>query len=468
MNDNMSTIEALRSLNQDTKADVYIVGGFVRDFIRGVVNDDLDIVICNLPIKQIKEYLSKIGVFKPVTLSKTNDQFCINIYLFRTHCDETTAQISLPRRGKTQIPSHKNTLAEDVKFRDFTMNAMYLPIDYKSVADVVDMREGKFSIDSGIIIPNGDAYERIKESPIRMLRAVSLASRIGFELHDSLKRAIFELASLLLACPVDVQRIEVNKILLSKKPSKYILLMYDLGLLEVVMPELYRCCGVTQDRRHHKYDVFKHCVKACDNTDPDLILRLAALLHDLGKPECRAVIPDGRITFHKHEIASTRLTYKLLTRMNYENDIKNKVTKLVRLHMYHYVEEFTDAAVRRLISRVGLVESDLACLEKFPLFMLRIADRLGNGYKKQEVTQRQLDFQTRVKRLFKESNVYTVKDLKISGKDLMEVYRLSPGPIIGKILKNLLNKVLEDPGNNTKAKLLKLSLDMILVPTELR
>lgn len=457
----METLDALRQLHRDTTADVYIVGGFVRDLLRRKGNDDLDIVVCNLPIQRVRKYLDNLGTFKKVTIAKTNDVFDVNIYLFRTYDDTTTAQLALPRKGVKQLAHHKNTLKQDAKHRDFTINAMYLPVDYKSRADIIDTSHGKLGIKSRTIVANGNPYARIKESPIRMLRAISLAARTGYRLHKDLKKAISERVGLLTSCPADAIRKEVNKILLSKKPSRYIRLMYKLGILKVVMPELNACYGVPQNKRYHMHDVFGHCLCACDNIDPDLVLRLTALFHDLGKPAARAVADDGRATFYKHEIGSTRLAYTLMTRLGYETKIKNEVSKLIRLHMYHYTSEFTDAAVRRLISRIGVTSKDLQNIGEFPLFKLRIADRMGKGYGVIQITKRQLDFEARLVRLFKESKAYSIKDLKINGRDLMSVFRLDPGPLVGEILESLLDKVLENPSVNERSQLLKLAIDCI-------
>lgn len=455
------TIDILKLLQKSTAAYVYIVGGFVRDLLRGKTNNDLDIVVLGLPVKDLKSFLSKYGVFKEVTLAQTNESLRTAIYLFKAHNDDLTAQISFPRRGKLEIAHHENTLKQDVKVRDFTINSLYLPIDYKSVTDVIDLSGGGVDIQRKIIKANGDPYAVIEASPIRMLRAVSLACRSGYVIHKGLKIAISERTALINKCPPDTIRLELNKILLSENPSRGFKLLYNLGLLKVVMPQLHACYGVTQSSKHHKYDVFGHCIKACDHTAANLTLRLAALLHDIGKPRARRIHENGNITFHNHEIIGAGLAETLLSKLNYDINLKKQVCDLIRLHMYYYTHDFTDAAVRRFVVSIGITEEDIDNISMYPLFQLRMADRLGNGFKKQAVTPRQLELEARIVKCFGDRNTFTVKELAINGSDIMRFCSVSPGPLVGKTLNYLLDKVLEDPSVNNKEDLINLAWNKV-------
>ena len=219
----MNTIETLQKLDKETTAKVYIVGGFVRDYLRNKNNNDLDIVIRKLSLKKIKKFLTNYGKVKNVVLTKTNDKFAVNILLFKAHDDLwVEAQITLPRKGKNQTCDLHNTLEQDVKFRDFRINSMYLPINYKSKKDIIDLVGGKNDINTRIICSNGSPTERIKESPIRMLRAVSLASRTNYIITPNLWRSIKINAHLIKRVPVEAIRVEFNKILMCKNPSKYL------------------------------------------------------------------------------------------------------------------------------------------------------------------------------------------------------------------------------------------------------
>lgn len=457
----LTTIEVLCLLQESTAADVYIVGGFVRDLLRGKTNDDLDIVIRGLPLESLKSFLLNYGVFTEVSLSQTNDTLKTSIYLFRSHEDNLTAQISFPRRGKLEIAHHDNVLEQDVKVRDFTINSLYLPINYKSAADVVDLSNGVAAIKQRVIISNGDPYAIIEASPIRMLRAVSLACRLGYVIHKSLKIAISERINLIKKCPQDAIRSELNKILLSNNPSRGFRLLHALGLLKIVMPQLHACYGVTQNNKYHMYDVFEHCIKACDHTAANLALRLAALLHDIGKPRAKRIHENGKITFHNHEIIGAGQAEDLLSKLNYDIKLKKQVCDLIRLHMYYYTHEFTDAAVRRFIASIGITKEDIDNISMYPLFQLRMADRLGNGFKKNAITPRQLELEARIVKCFRNHNTFTVKELAINGKDLMSFYKVRPGPLVGKTLNYLLDKVLEDPSLNNKEDLINLSYDIL-------
>ncbi len=458
----MNTLQVLQRLNNETKAEVYIVGGYVRDLLRNKKNDDLDIVIRGLSLKNIKKFLIKYGLVKEINLIKTSNIFSINIMLFKAFGDVTEAQISLPRRGKKQIPDSHNTLRQDSKFRDFKINAMYLPICAKSKRDVIDIVNGKADIANRKITSNGSAVERIKESPIRMLRVISLAARMNYTIDSIILRAITSHSNLILRCPVEAIRKHFNRILLSKKPSKYLRILVKTGLMRYISPELNNCVESQQDKRYHKFDVFTHLIYTCDNSEKgNLVLRLAGLLHDIGKPDTRRVIKvhgkANKITFYKHEIVSTKLAMGFLRRLKYDNDFSKEVLTLIKYHMYHYTREWTDGAVRKFIKHLD-IPSELLTEENissFPLFKLREAERKGNGYKTIGVTERQKDFEKRLISVYKNGQCLNIRDLNINGNILMKMFNLSTGVKIGKILEHLLSIVIEDPDKNTEVELLK-------------
>ena len=463
----MNTIQVLQRLDNETKAEVFFVGGYVRDLLRNKSNTDLDIVVRGLSIRNIKKFLARYGKVKEVNLAKTNDHFSINILLFKASNDTFEAQISLPRRGKKQIPDSHNTLRQDVRFRDFKINAMYLSINYKTKEDIIDLVGGKDDTVSRRITANGSAVGRIKESPIRMIRAVSLAARTGYAIDEEIIEAIQANASIINKIPVEMIKKEFNNIIMSEKPSKYLRLLNKTGLLKHIAPELYDCVGVTQDNRYHKYDVFTHLIYSCDNCEFDLVLRLAGLLHDIGKPSTRKEINDPhggiRVTFHKHEMASVKLARTFLRRLKYDNEVTKAVLSLVKLHMYHFTRDWTDSAVRKFIKRADIGEEYMAedKIGYFPLFKLRAAERMGNGLKGIPVTDRQKDFEKKIVNIFQESHVLDISDLDINGNVLMETFNIKPGEVVGKILKYLLEQVLENPKLNTRLELLKTATEFI-------
>ncbi len=462
----MNTIQALQALQKETKAEVYLVGGFVRDLLRKKNNTDFDVVVRNLPMNAIEGFLKKYGRVKKVNMAVVNDKFGVSIMLFRAFDDDMEAQISLPRRGKMQIPATHNTLKQDARFRDFRINAMYLPVNYSGRKQVIDLVSGKEDIKKRLIRANGSPNERIKESPIRMLRAISLASRTNYRIHPELMKAIKNNAQLIERAPVEAIRAELNKIIMSKRPSKYFILLLKVGLLEYVLPELNYCVNVNQDAQYHKYDVFTHLIYAVDNSEPDLVLRWAALLHDIGKPATRKEIKNGggvRVTFHKHEVVSVRLARAFLKRLRFDGETARQILNLVKFHMFHYTRDWTNAAVRKFIRRVGMDDFYMTekNIGKFPLFKLRAAERLGNGLKDVAVTERQKDFEARILEVYRESKVTDIKDLEVNGSVIMETFNIPPGVEVGLILKHLLDKVLERPELNNRLELLKLATEYL-------
>jgi len=455
----MNTIEVLQKLDKETRAEVYLVGGFVRDYLLGKNNDDLDTVVRNLSIKRISDFLKKYGKVKFVRLSKVENSFDIELLLFKAHDDRMSAQIKLPTRGKTQIQSYKNTLRQDSAHRDFTINALYLPINAKKKEEIIDYVGGLKDIAHNRIVAVGNAMDRIREHPIRILRAVALAARTGFKIDEDLLFAIkhYTRRGLLDKVHADNIRVNFNHIILSNKPSKYLKLMHVLGILKVIMPELDDCVGVKQDKRYHKWDVFHHCIFTCDNLEPELSIRLGGLLHDIGKPSTKVITKEKGITFHKHEMAGVKIAKKTITRLGYSNIIKKEVLKLVRLHMYHYTREYSDGAIRRFIRKAGITKEDVKNLSKFPLFKLRAAERLGNGFKTLAVTAKQKDFEERIIKIFEEDCALRVSDLVINGKDIITIFKLEQSPKIGHVQKHLLEKVLDNNNLNNRIDLIRLA-----------
>jgi putative nucleotidyltransferase with HDIG domain len=466
----MNTVQVLQKMDRETKAEVFIVGGFVRDFLRRKNNEDLDIVIRGMSFHTIKKYLKRFGKVKEVKLAKTNDSFTIKILLFKASSRDYEAQISLPRRRDRRrrmlIPASHNTLKQDVKTRDFKINCLYLPINYKSRKDVIDIVGGKDDIVARRITANGSSAERIRESPIRMMRAISLAARTGYTLDRDVVNAIQENKHLLDKVPAEAIRTEFDKILLSKKPSRFIRLLFRTGLLSRFAPEIANCSGVQQDKKYHKFDVFTHLLYSVDNCEKNHSIRLAALLHDVGKAETRRVIRNGgeeRTTFHKHEMVSVKLAREFMRRLKYDKAKTEEVLDLVKHHMYHYTRDWNDATVRKFIKKAGISENYINSgkISEFPLFKLRAAERLGSGFKTIAVTDRQRDFERRIVEVYRESKGLDIKDLAVNGHKLMEMFNLGQGKQIGSILKFLLDRVLENPDLNNELDLLKLATEYI-------
>lgn len=469
----MTMIRVLRKLEQEG-GEVFIVGGFVRDYLRNKVNTDLDIVVRKLPIKEIKRVLKKYGKVKEVNLSKVSASIDINILLFKIQGYNVEAQISLPKKGINVMADMNNTLRQDAETRDFKINALYLPIGYKSKKDVIDMVGGRNDIDNKMITSNGDPIQRFMESPIRMMRAISLSARTGYKIEEDILKAITKMAYLIKTVPMEAIRNEFTKILLSKKPSTHLKILRDVGLLELITPELDACVEVTQDKRFHKYDVFEHMIYTCDFTEAEIVLRLAGLLHDLGKVKTRAerVDPETdmiRISFHKHEVVGQNLARDLLRRLKYNNEIVKKVVDLIKNHMYYYTHDWSNSAIRKFIKRVGLTSEYINedKIGTFPLFQLRASERKGAGPKREiAVTEHQKHLQRRILELYKESSALDVVELDIDGNDIMILSGMGPGKYVGQVLNFLLERVLEDPKLNNRKTLIGLATQYVATQTK--
>lgn len=460
----MKTIAALQKLEKDTKhkykTEVFITGGYVRDLLRRKSNKDLDIVVRNMNIEEVKKYLEKYGKVKEITIHNVKGVQPVKILLFKTNDDDFDTQISIIKKSGKK--SNKSiSLKQDSNNRDFTINAMYLPINNISPKKVIDFWGGKNDIQARQILSIGSAKSKFIKSPIRILRAFSLMARTRYSISHHVRSAISECAYLLKKLPGEVIRAELEEILLSHKPSIQLKLMQKLGILKIILPELDKCISCEQDKRYHKYNVFHHLVYSCDNIESDIILRLSVLLHDIGKSIVRNEI-DGKITFYKHEVVGAKMAGIILERLKYDTKTIEKVTHLIRMHMYHYTREYTDVGVRRFINNAGVTKSDIENIGNFPLFRIRRAERLGNGLKKLGVTNKQKDFENRIVKIYKESSGLTIKDLAINGNEIMALFKIKPSKNVGKILKYLLELVLEDPVINSKKALLHYALDYFL------
>ncbi len=333
------------------------------------------------------------------------------------------------------------SLREDLARRDFTINALALGLDGR----VLDPYGGVGDLARRVIRAVGDPNDRFAEDALRMMRAVRLAAELGFELQPATARAVRANARLLSRIAIERVREEFDRCLLSPDPARALELLRTLGLLEHIIPELLEGVQFEQNE-HHAYTVWEHTLIALASVPPVLRLRLAALLHDAAKPRTLS-IEDGRRHFFNHEKVGAEMAGRILERLRYDRGTTAKVVHLVRSHMaLHWQPEMKDAAVRRLINRVGPENiSDL--------LYLRRADRRAAGTKEGPISLGTAALLVRIERIMKEDQAFTIQDLAIDGTDVMRVGKLPPGPQVGLILKRLLEEVLEDPGLNDRARL---------------
>lgn len=403
----------------------HVVGGAVRDHCLGQEISDWDVATSARP-KEIKSLFEDIRHFSlkhdTVTLVSSDLQ-----------CEVTTF------RG---AEGEGHTIEEDLRYRDFTINAMAYDT---AEGRMIDLHGGRKDICRRLIRTVGDPKERFREDPARLLRAVRFATELQYKIDFNTLQAISVMAETLEGVAQERIRAELLKILTSEKPSIGFNLMRKTGLLQWVLPELLEGYRRKQDASH-RFTIYKHIMETMDHADPDPILRLTALFHDIGKPRMRKKI-DGTFRFIGHEKASADMTKKIMARLKFSNGVISEVTNLVAHHMdaVGYHKGWRDNALRRLMRRVGPENMD-----RFLLF--RRADILAHGPDEEKMALF-LSFKKRVEEVRKRPVAVRSRDLAIDGCRVMDVLGLSQGPEVGKVLEQLLETVTDHPEWNTKERL---------------
>ena len=416
----------------------YFVGGAVRDRLLGQPAADWDAATDARPEEVMK-------LFR--TVIPTGVQHGTVTVRWRGKSIETTTfRIDGDYRDGRRPESVRFTadLLEDLSRRDFTINGM--AVDPAS-GEVVDPFCGRKDLADGQVRAIGTPAARFGEDGLRPLRAVRFACRFGFAIENATLQAIPEAMDRFRQVSAERVREEWSKILLSKKPSYGIRLLEQTGLLAEFLPELASCRGVGQGGPH-RFDVLDHQAYACDAAPVELSLRLAAVLHDIGKPARRVEGNDGDLSFYGHDQESARLAELVLRRLKYPNSLIAEVTHLVRHHMFDYSSDWTDAAVRRFVNRVGM---DMIK----PLAALRLADTSGMSGIPAD-PRRVMPLLDRVAELKAKDQAFGLKDLAIGGKELLEL-GWPKGPSMGLALSELLEAVLDDPELNKPDRLLAIA-----------
>ena len=421
--------------------EAYIVGGCVRDLLMKKEPHDWDITT-NAQPKQI------LGVFKTAKYENDFGTVLLPIRAIAAPGEDKgkladVVEITTYRseqgysdRRHPDTVRFETELDKDLERRDFTINSLALN---PANNEVVDLFGGQKDIKLKIIRAVGEPSDRFKEDALRMMRAIRFSAQLGFELEPKTQRAIVKLAGSIKFVSAERIRDELIKILASSKPAEGIMLLHECKLLQYILPELEQGVGVDQSR-HHIYPVFKHNVLALQNCpNKNWPVRLAALFHDIAKPKTHKII-KGIATFYNHEYLGAKMTDKIMTRLRFSNEDRERVVNLVKNHMFYYnVGEVSAASVRRLIVKVGRENLQ-------DLIDLRVADRLGSG------TPKAMPYKLRHLQYMLEkvqNDPVSVKMLKINGDDLMKILKIPPGPKIGAILDVLLSEVIEEPANNT-------------------
>ena len=410
----------------------YAVGGSVRDVLLKRPTKTWDFATNATPEEIQKVFPDSFydNKFGTVGVKMANDIFEITTYR---------------KEGKYSDARHPDkvtwakTIDEDLARRELTISAIATDGE-----KIIDPYNGQKDLTEKIVRAVGKPEERFTEDSLRMMRAVRIATQLGFTIDPETFTAIKNHAQEITGVSGERLRDELVKILSSRSPAEGIKLLDAAGLLEYILPELTAGKGVTQKGTHHVDDVFVHsikCLELCPNES--WVVRLATLLHDVGKAPT-FVEREGRATFYNHETVGAHIAADIAQRLHFSKADREKLYMLVRWHMFSVSEFLTDAAIRRFIRRVG-PENTTDMLD------LRTADRLGSGVK--ETSWRHEEFKKRIIQV--QAHTPSVKDLKVNGRDVMKVLGIGPGPKVGQILDQLFEEIMETPSKNDREYLLK-------------
>jgi len=404
----------------------FIVGGAIRDSFLGCQVKDWD-VATNATPDSIHDLFPEMTRFNlkhsTVTLVSKGSHFEVTTF-----------------RGSGGFGL---SIEEDLSHRDFTCNAMAYDIINKRI---IDPFGGQRDIEGKVVRAVLNPSERFQEDPLRMMRVIRFSLELGYAIEPETLMAIKPMAQGIDIVAKERVRDELLKILLARRPSAGFHLMRKSGLLKGILPELVEGYRKRQNN-YHKYTIYRHTMETVDSIKDDPVLRLSALFHDIAKPRVRKKI-NGRWRFFGHAPASAELTKEIMMRLKFSNDRITRVTRLIAHHMFDYKQELSDKAVRRFIKRIGADNVN-------DLIALRKADDVAHGWGRD--FEKDIEkFKNRIDSQIKKSYPFTITDLAVNGHDVMNIARLHSGPRVGRILNQLLERVIEKPEYNRKDKLVEI------------
>lgn len=432
-------VEGIFTKLQQAGFETYIVGGCVRDLLRDVHPKDWDVTTSAKPEEILQLFPDSFYENKFLTVTvKTGST------------DPTLAEVEITTfraEGKYTDKRHPdevrfaNTLAEDLSRRDFTVNAMAMGVP----GVLSDPFNGQGDLEKKIIRAVGDPEKRFDEDALRMMRAVRFAVELEFEIEDKTAETIKKLSGNLSFIAKERIRDELIKILETPQARYGIEFMHELGLLRHVMPELEEGIGV--ENRPRIFTIWEHNLKALEYGATHKFpfdVKIAAMLHDVGKPRTKGDMKNGEWTFYGHDMAGSRMASQILSRLHFPRDTVEKISTLIRWHLFKYDpdEGITDSSIRRLIRRVGAENMD-------DLVKLRICDRMGMGVPK-ALPYRLRHFQFRVEKILREEEAPRPKMLKVNGDDVMRILGIPQSVKVGRILEVILQEVMDNPSKNTR------------------
>ncbi|GGX92249.1 CCA tRNA nucleotidyltransferase [Streptomyces hiroshimensis] len=421
-----------------------LVGGSVRDALLGRLGNDLDFTTDARPEDVLKivrpwaDAVWEVGIaFGTVGCRKAD--FDIEVTTYRSEAYDRTSR-------KPEV-SYGDSIEEDLVRRDFTVNAMAVALPEK---EFIDPHGGLEDLAARVLRTPGTPEESFSDDPLRMMRAARFAAQLDFEVAPEVVTAMTEMSGRLEIVSAERVRDELNKLILSDHPRKGLKLLVDTGLAALVLPEL-PALRLERDEHHRHKDVYEHTLTVLEQAvaleaprdqpggGPDLVLRLAALLHDIGKPRTRRFEKDGRVSFHHHEVVGAKMTKARMTKLKYSNELVKEVSKLVELHLRFHgygTGEWTDSAVRRYVRDAGPL------LER--LHKLTRSDCTTRNKRKANALSRAYDgLEERIAKLQEQEELDAIRP-DLDGNQIMEILGVGPGPQIGKAYKHMLELRLEN------------------------
>ena len=415
--------------------EAFAVGGCVRDSIFGKEPGDWDITTSATPfqVKQIFERTIDTGIqHGTVTVRLNKENFEVTTYRIDGEYEDS--------RHPKEVKFTKK-LEEDLKRRDFTVNAMA----YNDEAGLIDLFGGLDDLQHQTIRCVGDPAERFDEDALRILRAVRFAAQLGFRIEKDTSRAIRRMASNLVYISVERIQTELVKLLVSDHPET-LMQAYEMGITAVILPEFDACMKLVQNHPDYSYNVGEHLLKAVRLVPPDKVLRLTMLLHDAAKPVTRTTDADGTDHFYKHAVQGERMARTILNRLRFDNDTVHAVSHLIKYHDYQVAPNAR--SIRRAMNQIGP--------EYFPCFLqVRRADYLSQN---PALIRARLEKLAQINSLYEtvleKRQCVILQDLAVDGKDLLAI-GYPQGRLVGEALRKLLNMVLDNPEYNNREYLLE-------------
>ncbi|ANJ08434.1 CCA tRNA nucleotidyltransferase [Streptomyces parvulus] len=423
---------------QEAGFSLALVGGSVRDALLGRLGNDLDFTTDARPQDVLKivrpwaDAVWEVGIAFG-TVGAQKDGYQVEVTTYRSEAYDRTSR-------KPEV-SYGDSIEQDLVRRDFTVNAMAVALPEKKF---IDPHGGLDDLAARVLRTPGTPEESFSDDPLRMMRAARFAAQLDFEVAPEVVAAMKDMAGRIDIVSAERVRDELNKLILSAHPRKGLTLLVESGLADRVLPEL-PALRLERDEHHRHKDVYDHTLivleqaMALETEGPDLTLRLAALLHDIGKPRTRRFEGDGRVSFHHHEVVGAKMTKKRMTALKYSNDLVKDVSRLVELHLRFHgygTGEWTDSAVRRYVRDAGPLLDRLHKLTR--------SDCTTRNKRKASALARAYDgLEDRIAQLQQQEELDSIRP-DLDGNQIMSILDVPPGPAVGQAYKHLLELRLEN------------------------